>query len=126
MPAHILNLPSLSFSTCFSLSVHADSAFSRLFKTVYPNGLDEFDTPGHTPTPSVKGSFLSAGSSTIQSAPQARISGFLSRFGFLSPAPAPPVLTRNDSPSDGAVEELIQSGAAFGELYFFANFCFAN
>lgn len=105
----------MSFLTSSCLSVFADASFSRLFRTVYPNGLDEYATPGHTPTSSRTGSIHSVRYSAAQPAPQARPSGFLARWGFVS-STAPPTLGTKNNPSSGAIEELILSGAAFGEL----------
>ncbi|KAH0826932.1 hypothetical protein J3R83DRAFT_4555 [Lanmaoa asiatica] len=104
---------SISFLMGICLLVLANASLSRLFKTLYPNELDEYPTPGHTPTPSRKGSIHSVRSSA---APQARPSGFLARWGFVSSPSAPPTLGTKNNPPNGAIEELILSGAAFGEL----------
>lgn len=114
MPVQIQNSQSMLSLSRSHLPVLADAAFSRLFKTLYPNGLDEYATPGQTPTPSRKGSFHSLQSSAHTSL--ARPSGFLARWGFTSSTPAPPVLGTKSNPSSGEIEELILSGAAFGEL----------
>ncbi|KAF8132977.1 hypothetical protein EV363DRAFT_1327081 [Boletus edulis] len=93
----------------------AHSKFTKSFKTLYPNGLDDYATPGNTPAPSRKGSIHSIQSPTARSAPQARPPGFLVRWGFAPSTSVPPVLgTRNNPSTCGAIEELILSGAAFG------------
>lgn len=115
MPAHTQNSPSTSFCVSSCLSVLTDTSFSRLFRTLYPNGLDDYATPGHTPTPSRKGSVHSVRPPAAHAAPQARPSGFLARWGFVASTPAPPTLGTRNNPSNDAVEELILSGAAFGE-----------
>lgn len=97
-------------------SVLTNASVSRLFKTLYPNGLDEYATPGQTPMPSRQGSIHSVQGSAAHSVPQARSSGFLARWGFAPSAPAPPMLGTKNNPSSGPIEELILSGAAFGEL----------
>ena len=103
----------ISYKRSFPL---ADTSCSRLFKTLYPNGLDEYATPGQTPTPSRKGSTYSVQSSAAPSTSQSRPSGFLARWGFTSSAPPPPALGSKHNPSSGEIEELVLSGAAFGEL----------
>lgn len=91
----------------------AHSKFNKLFKTVYPNGLQSYATPATTPLPSRRGSDRSLRSSAIQSKPTtASKSGFFSRW-FTPPASvaAPGTIT---NPPSGPVEELVLSGTAFG------------
>ncbi|KAG2106816.1 outer membrane protein Iml2/Tetratricopeptide repeat protein 39 [Suillus discolor] len=91
----------------------AHSKFNKLFKTVYPNGLQSYATPATTPLPSRRGSDRSLRSSAIQSKPTtASKSGFFSRW-FAPPASvaAPGTIT---NPPSGPVEELVLSGTAFG------------
>ncbi|KAG1797508.1 outer membrane protein Iml2/Tetratricopeptide repeat protein 39 [Suillus plorans] len=91
----------------------AHSKFNKLFKTVYPNGLQSYATPATTPLPSRRGSDRSLRSSAIQSKPNtASKSGFFSRW-FAPPASvaAPGTMT---NPPSGPVEELVLSGTAFG------------
>ena len=84
--------------------------YFRLYKTVYPNGLDNYATPSTSkspsPAPSIKSEVSTA--STTKAKP-----GFFSRFtgSTLSvPATTTPVITTPDGP----LEELIMSGTAFG------------
>ncbi|KAG1831847.1 outer membrane protein Iml2/Tetratricopeptide repeat protein 39 [Suillus variegatus] len=91
----------------------AHSKFNKLFKTVYPNGLQSYATPATTPLPSRRGSDRSLRSSAMQSKPTtASKSGFFSRW-FAPPASvaAPGTIT---NPPSGPVEELVLSGTAFG------------
>jgi tetratricopeptide (TPR) repeat protein len=91
----------------------AHSKFHKLFKTVYPNGLQFYATPATTPLPSRKGSDGSLHSSVIQSKPTtAPKSGFFSRWFTPSTSVAAPGTITN--PPSGPVEELVLSGTAFG------------
>jgi hypothetical protein len=89
------------------------STISRLFKTVYPNGLQSYATPSTTPLPSRRGSDGSLPYSVIQSKPTtAPKSGFFSRWFTPSTSVAAPGTITN--PPSGPVEELVLSGTAFG------------
>lgn len=55
-------------------------------------------------------------SPAAQPVPQERPSWFLARWGFVSSTTTPPTVGTKNNPSNGAIEELILSGAAFGEL----------
>lgn len=91
----------------------AHSKFNKLFKTVYPNGLQFYATPATTPLPSRKGSDGSLHSSVIQSKPTTTLkSGFFSRWFTPSTSVAAPGTITN--PPSGPVEELVLSGTAFG------------
>jgi hypothetical protein len=95
----------------------------RLFKTVFPNGLPDGEqsrVPSRKPssislTPST-GSGSGSAPPAIVATPSAssslRPTGFFSRFSSRasSPAPAPAV----PAAPDGPIEDLIQSGTAFG------------
>ncbi|KAG6334988.1 hypothetical protein ID866_4102 [Astraeus odoratus] len=87
----------------------------RLFKTLYPNGLDAYATPGN-PSPMAsrqpsKGSLRSAAESLLP----VRSSGFFARWtGFGAVSTPTPALGTPGHPLNGPVEELILSGAAFG------------
>ncbi|KIK79048.1 hypothetical protein PAXRUDRAFT_91897, partial [Paxillus rubicundulus Ve08.2h10] len=87
----------------------AYSKFTKLFKTLYPNELDEYATPGHTSIPSPTRSVQSSAAAV---APQSQ--GFFARWGSTSSAPVVPALGTIANPSNGPLEELILSGAAFG------------
>lgn len=101
---------------------------SRLYKTVFPKGLDAFATPSTSHVPSRKPSQLSlasAASSTVSSsspttptgsgASTPKSAGLFGRFGgsFLG-APNHVAVVTPTAP-DGPIEELIVSGVAFGE-----------
>ncbi|KAG2349961.1 hypothetical protein BDR05DRAFT_994923 [Suillus weaverae] len=96
-----------------ALKNSAHSKFNKLFKTVYPNGLQSYATPATTPLPSRRGSDGSLRSSVIQSNPTiAPKSGFFSRWFAPSTSIAAPGTITN--PPSGPVEELVLSGTAFG------------
>ncbi|KAH7908767.1 hypothetical protein BJ138DRAFT_1156898 [Hygrophoropsis aurantiaca] len=120
----------------------AHSKFSKLFKTVYPNGLGAYSTPSTSPSPSRKGSNGSVRATALKddiqssssnnsptsngqssasnvnmsspSSPQSLLSvpSFFSRWPFAGPA-APTVGTISDD-AVGLWEDLILSGSAFG------------
>lgn len=84
----------------------------RLYKTVFPSGLDSYATPATSKFPSPSPSIRSETSSTNTATSKQR-SGFFGRWGasgLSAQAPANPVV---GSP-EGPVEELIMSGTAFG------------
>lgn len=88
----------------------------RLYKTVFPSGLDSYATPATSKFPSPSPSIRSETSSTNTATSKQR-SGFFGRWGasgLSAQAPANPVI---GSP-DGPVEELIMSGTAFGACRF--------
>ncbi|KIJ59698.1 hypothetical protein HYDPIDRAFT_140301 [Hydnomerulius pinastri MD-312] len=115
---HVLSESYRGYLQCLYELNSAHSKFTKLFKTLYPNGLDAYATPGQTPIPSRKGSRgslqSSATQSTSSSVAASRSPGFFARWGFTSATPAPPVLGTIANPPNGPVEELILSGAAFG------------
>ncbi|CCL99980.1 uncharacterized protein FIBRA_02005 [Fibroporia radiculosa] len=125
-------LYSLNRSTSFS----AHSKYSKLYKTVYPNGLDSLPTPASSTDPSRAPSVHSAASSTLSvatttqsssssSTPTSIVSkrsGFFSRFSNSTPSSVSSStlsLPTIETPSnfevvEGSVDELILSGTAFG------------
>ncbi|KAF8664000.1 hypothetical protein AX16_000851 [Volvariella volvacea WC 439] len=115
----------------------------RLYKTVFPDGLDTFSTPSATPNPSRKPSLSSLKTQlTVSEPPTRKSSGFFSRFtsssGSRSQNSTPPLSSTPSSLSvsvsgastptleggslgsggigedDGPIEELIIAGTAFG------------
>ncbi|KAG1827373.1 outer membrane protein Iml2/Tetratricopeptide repeat protein 39 [Suillus subaureus] len=89
------------------------STITRLFKAVYPDGLQFYATPATTPLPSRKGSDGSLHSSVIRSKPTTALkSGFFSRWFTPSTSLAAPGTITN--PPSGPIEELVLSGTAFG------------
>lgn len=89
----------------------------RLFKTVYPNGLDNYATPSAS-TPSSRPASINSETSSTPSTQTAKPrSGFFSRFGpSLTPAPSrtPSAERVSQVTPDGPLEEIIMSGTAFG------------
>lgn len=92
---------------------HVSHCLGRLFKTVFPGGLDNYATPATSKAASPSPSIHSDSSSTHTTTPKQR-SGFFGRWGAstLSAPAANPVT----STPDGPIEELVMSGVAFGEL----------
>lgn len=113
IPVHTRNLQSMSghirSPAMLTLTL-------RLYKTVFPSGLDSYATPATSKFPSPSPSIRSETSSTNTATSKQR-SGFFGRWGasgLSAQAPANPVI---GSP-DGPVEELIMSGTAFGACRF--------
>ncbi|KAG2150637.1 outer membrane protein Iml2/Tetratricopeptide repeat protein 39 [Suillus bovinus] len=110
---HALGESYRGYLQCFQYFHSAHSKFNKLFKTVYPNGLQSYATPATTPLPSRRGSDGSLRSSVIQSKPTTTPkSGFFSRWFTPSTSIAAPGTITN--PPSGPVEELVLSGTAFG------------
>ncbi|KAG2063541.1 hypothetical protein BDR04DRAFT_1146273 [Suillus decipiens] len=107
---HALSESYRGYLQCLYELNSAHSKFNKLFKTVYPNGLQSYATPATTPLPSRKGSDGSLHSSVIQSKPAK--SGFFSKLFPLS-ASVPTIGTITDTQIK-PVEELVLSGTAFG------------
>lgn len=86
---------------------------SRLYKTVYPNGLENYATPAASTASSRAASIRSETSGS--SSPKPAKSGFFSRFTgatlTVPSTPHVPIIAE-----EGSVDELILSGAAFGKL----------
>ncbi|KAI0280499.1 hypothetical protein BGY98DRAFT_1106773 [Russula aff. rugulosa BPL654] len=119
---------------CLYALNNAHSRYAKLYKIVFPNGLDAYDTPTPSIPSSRQGSLLSiaahqALSSPIPSTPASTASsissksiGFLGRLG-LSRAATPsgastPTSIASPTTEDGPVEDLIISGTAFGHGLF--------
>ncbi|KAI9451329.1 hypothetical protein BJY52DRAFT_1298611 [Lactarius psammicola] len=96
-----------------------------LYKIVFPNGLDAYDTPSASNASSRQGSLLSVAAQHVLSSPatptstisaSSKSSGFFSRLG-LSRAATPSGATTPTSMTvpaeDGPIEDLIVSGTAF-------------
>ncbi|EJD00340.1 uncharacterized protein FOMMEDRAFT_142311 [Fomitiporia mediterranea MF3/22] len=103
-----------------ALSAH--SRFTKLYKTIFPTGIDSYITPAATPIPSRSpsthslastGSVRSTTETVTVSSASSKGSSFLGRWGLsasnTSKGPPQSVLE-----PEGPVEELIVSGAAFG------------
>ncbi|KAH9945781.1 outer membrane protein Iml2/Tetratricopeptide repeat protein 39 [Epithele typhae] len=89
----------------------AHSKFSKLFKTVYPNGLDEYATPAAS-APGSRAASIHSVSSALPS-PKPQRSSFFSRLTGASltvpSTPQVPIIA-----AEGSIDELILSGTAFG------------
>ena len=105
----------------------------RLYKIVFPNGLDQYDTPSASNASSRQGSLLSVAAhqalaspatptSTVSASSRSSTS-FFSRLG-LSRAATPSGATTPTSvmapAEDGPIEEMIISGTAFGTRLLFS------
>lgn len=86
---------------------------TRLYKTVFPTGLDHYSTPATTPA-------ISRNASNPNLAVPVQRSSFFGRWtrpsGSMLSVPSSPSATGASLPLDGPVEELIVSGTAFGWL----------
>ncbi|TFL07447.1 outer membrane protein Iml2/Tetratricopeptide repeat protein 39 [Pterulicium gracile] len=107
--AHALGETYMGYLSCIYALNSAHSRFTKLFKTVFPDGLERYKTPSSTPTPSRKSSISSLRSATT-AAPKK--SGFFSRLTGSSLA-VPERIPSSFTP-EGPVEEMIVAGAAFG------------
>ncbi|KIM31719.1 hypothetical protein M408DRAFT_20945 [Serendipita vermifera MAFF 305830] len=94
----------------------AHSKFNKLHKTVFPRGVDAYRTPSTTPALSRASSMQAAPSATLVSQTPTAKTGLFGRLIFASAGPSTEV--RTDAPPDGALEEMIVSGAAFGNGLF--------
>ncbi|KAL4064823.1 hypothetical protein V8B97DRAFT_1986391 [Scleroderma yunnanense] len=112
---HALSESYRGYLQCLYELNSAHSKFNKLFKTLYPNGLDAYATPSHsTPVPSRIPSQDGLKSSTNT---PVRNPGFFARwtgFPFGGISTPQPIVGTTVNPSNGPVEELILSGAAFG------------
>ncbi|KAH8984025.1 hypothetical protein EDB92DRAFT_1888640 [Lactarius akahatsu] len=120
----------LSESYMGYLQCLAHSRYAKLYKIVFPNGIDAYDTPSASNASSRQGSLLSVAAQHVLSSPatpvstvsaSSRSSGFFSRLG-LSRAATPSGATTPTSTTvpaeDGPIEDLIVSGTAFGHGIF--------
>ena len=80
----------------------------RIYKLVFPDGLNAYATPAGSRFSSRQGSSTDLGSSSLK--PQWSLFGRIT--GSFSSPNAPP---KAEQPLDGPVEETIAAGAAFGK-----------
>ncbi|KAI6138074.1 outer membrane protein Iml2/Tetratricopeptide repeat protein 39 [Pisolithus tinctorius] len=113
---HALSESYKGYLQCLYELNSAHSKFNKLFKTLYPNGLDAYATPSQsTPAVSRKPSEASLQYSKMNTDIPVRTSGFFTRWMGLGALTTPtPVLGTITNPAHGPVEEFILSGAAFG------------
>lgn len=89
---------------------NAHGTFSKIFKTVFPNGLDDYVTPSATPTISRKPSSISMATPPVSSGKP----GFFGKWGSLTPTSSKPPSPSLSPQPEGPIDEFIVSGAAFG------------
>ncbi|KAH9070953.1 hypothetical protein EDB83DRAFT_2365501 [Lactarius deliciosus] len=120
----------MGYLQCLYSLNNAHSRYAKLYKVVFPNGIDAYDTPSVSNASSRQGSLLSVAAQHVLSNPatpvstisaSSRSSGFFSRLG-LSRAATPSGATTPTSTTvpaeDGPIEDLIVSGTAFGHGIF--------
>ncbi|KAI0345249.1 hypothetical protein BDW22DRAFT_1354152 [Trametopsis cervina] len=116
-----LNESYMGYVQCFYELNSAHSKFTKLFKTVFPSGVDDYATPATSQATSPAPSIRSETSSTNTAKQQARsgygVFGSIGRFGG-SLLSAQPVANPVASLPEGPIEELIMSGTAFGYVLF--------
>ncbi|KAI0636592.1 outer membrane protein Iml2/Tetratricopeptide repeat protein 39 [Trametes polyzona] len=112
---HALSESYMGYLQCLYAMNSAHSKFSKLYKTVYPNGLENYATPAASSANSRAASIRSETSGSSSPAPSSKPakSGFFSRFtgATLSVPNTPhvPIIAE-----EGSIDELILSGTAFG------------
>ncbi|TCD67048.1 hypothetical protein EIP91_000610 [Steccherinum ochraceum] len=113
---HAFSESYMGYVQCLYAMNTAHSKFTKLFKTVYPNGLDNYATPSTSAPSSRPASINSSTSSTPSSASNqtTKAKGFFSRFGSSLTVSSPSSETTGNLTPDGPLEELIMSGTAFG------------
>ncbi|KZT19316.1 hypothetical protein NEOLEDRAFT_1142229 [Neolentinus lepideus HHB14362 ss-1] len=115
---HALSESYMGYLQCLYALNSAHSKFAKMYKAVFPSGLDDYETPASSPGPSRKPSTPSIRSlaasvnSTATATPPARPS-FFGRWGSSNSSSSVLKVTTVQQP-EGPVEELILSGAAFG------------
>ncbi|KIO27128.1 hypothetical protein M407DRAFT_73614 [Tulasnella calospora MUT 4182] len=108
----------MGYLKCLYSLNSAHGAFTKLFKRVFPNGLDNYSGPSVLPLPSEKPSSSSLTVNNIASGNSSR--GLLSRLTASAPASASSTprgsgtVTPAGFEPEGALEELIFYGVAFG------------
>ncbi|KAI0748463.1 outer membrane protein Iml2/Tetratricopeptide repeat protein 39 [Daedaleopsis nitida] len=113
---HALSESYMGYIQCLYAMNSAHSKYTKLYKTVYPNGLDDYATPAASAPGSSAASIRSVGSATnsvTPAAPKSTRSGFFSRFTG-STLTVPTVPTTPIVAAEGSLDELILSGTAFG------------
>ncbi|KAI0807804.1 hypothetical protein C8Q74DRAFT_1443558 [Fomes fomentarius] len=111
---HALSESYMGYIQCLYAMNSAHSKFTKLYKTVYPNGLDDYATPaGSAPGSSAASIRSEASTASTPAAPKPARSGFFSRFtGATLTVPTTsslPIVAQ-----EGSVDELVLSGTAFG------------
>ncbi|KAA1469289.1 hypothetical protein DENSPDRAFT_864071 [Dentipellis sp. KUC8613] len=119
----------MGYLQCLYAMNNAHGKFHKLYKTVYPNGIDQFATPAASRQPSPKPSVSSLRSQvpsvsgatpvTPGSNSNSSKSGFFGKWGSTLSLPSRSVSGASSPAStysgeDGPIEDLIMSGSAFG------------
>ncbi|KAG6897584.1 hypothetical protein C0993_007415 [Termitomyces sp. T159_Od127] len=115
----------MGYLQCMYSLNNAHSKYSKLYKIVFPNGLDAYTTPSATPAPSRKSSTpslhasISSSVATVTTSSTTTTKSFFSRFTSSSTSVSHQNVDGNfpdaeELPSDGPIEDLIVSGTAFG------------
>ncbi|KIY72518.1 hypothetical protein CYLTODRAFT_417906 [Cylindrobasidium torrendii FP15055 ss-10] len=101
----------MGYLSCLYALNNAHGKFTKLYKAVFPNGLEGYKTPSATPAVSRKPSLQSIASTASTSKPPARKSFFSRITGSTLAVPSgpPPALAQG-----GPVAELVIAGTAFG------------
>ncbi|KAH9066161.1 hypothetical protein EDB87DRAFT_691104 [Lactarius vividus] len=120
----------MGYLQCLYSLNNAHSRYAKLYKIVFPNGIDAYDTPSASNASSRQGSLLSVAAQHVLTSPatptstvsaSSKSSGFFSRLG-LSRVATPSGATTPTSimapAEDGPIEDLIVSGTAFGHGIF--------
>ncbi|KAF4608318.1 hypothetical protein EYR40_000662 [Pleurotus pulmonarius] len=108
---HALSESYMGYLQCLYSLNSAHGKFTKLYKTVFPTGLDHYSTPATTPA-------ISRNASNPNLAVPIQRSSFFGRWtrpsGSMLSVPSSPSAPGASLPLDGPVEELIVSGTAFG------------
>ncbi|EJF66189.1 hypothetical protein DICSQDRAFT_78415 [Dichomitus squalens LYAD-421 SS1] len=112
---HALSESYMGYLQCLYAMNSAHSKFTKLYKTVYPHGLDNYATPAASAPGSSAASIRSeaSGTSATLAAPKPSKSSFFSRFTG-STLSVPSIAHTPINVGEGSVDELILSGTAFG------------
>ncbi|PIL24330.1 hypothetical protein GSI_14083 [Ganoderma sinense ZZ0214-1] len=108
---HALSESYMGYLQCLYAMNSAHSKYTKLYKIVFPSGLDYYSTPAAS-IPSSRAASIRSGLDGT-SAPKPTRSGFFSRFtGSTLSVPSTPQIPIGAA--DGSVDEFILSGTAFG------------
>ncbi|KAI0253518.1 outer membrane protein Iml2/Tetratricopeptide repeat protein 39 [Lactifluus subvellereus] len=121
----------MGYLQCLYSLNNAHSRYAKLYKIVFPNGLDNYDTPTPSNDPSRHGSLLNVAVQQALSSPStptsivssisSKSTGFFSRLGLsraATPSGASTPTSIAPPAEDGPIEDLIVSGTAFGHGLF--------
>ncbi|KAI0261377.1 hypothetical protein BC834DRAFT_896500 [Gloeopeniophorella convolvens] len=128
---HALSESYMGYLQCLYSLNNAHSRYAKLYKIIFPTGLDAYATPTPSGEPSRQSSLLSIAatqalsapttpSSSVSSASSKSNGGFFGRWGLSRTAtPSGSTTPTTDPPvDDGSIGDLIISGTAFGHGIF--------